>query len=227
MDEALTKTEREAMKAIYRLSDDRREVQTGSLAELLGVVPGTATATIKRLAARGLVEHRPYKGVELTETGRPVAVAAIRRHRICERFLADYLGYSWQEADELATAFEHDLPQAVEDRIFEALGRPASCPHGFPVPSSDGEVTALPRLVQLEVGGSAVVALPGWMEAGVVDFLSTLGVRPGARIEVLDKQPFDGPLTVLVDGNQQVLGSKVAGQISVTSGGTSREEGRT
>src|SRR5439155_21069 len=102
MSDALTKSERETLKSIYRLSRDGEEAHTGALAEALGVSPGTATATVKRLAERGLLDHRPYRGVELTVTGRRAAVAAIRRHRIVERFLSDMLGYAWNEADRLA-----------------------------------------------------------------------------------------------------------------------------
>ncbi|MGH2686280.1 MAG: metal-dependent transcriptional regulator, partial [Actinomycetota bacterium] len=130
----LSKSERETLKAIYRLTRDGSEAQTGALADALGVTPGTVTVGVKRLAERGLVDHRPYKGVDLTDTGRQAAVGAIRRHRIVERFLADMLGYAWNEADRLAAAFEHDLPVEVEGRLFVALDRPATCPHGFPIP---------------------------------------------------------------------------------------------
>src|SRR6516225_235129 len=138
MDTTLTKSERETLKAIYRLTshqDHGGTAHTGDLADTLGVTPGTMTATVKRLADRGLVDHTPYRGVELTGPGRQMAVAVIRRHRIVERLLADLLGYGWQEADRLAPAFEHELPQEVEDRLFVALHRPSTCPHGFPIPA--------------------------------------------------------------------------------------------
>src|SRR5215470_6960853 len=134
MELALTRSERETLKAIYRLVHNGNDAHTGALAEGLKVSPGTVTATVKRLAERGLLNHILYKGVELTPAGNRAAVAAIRRHRIVERFLADMLGYAWNEADRLAGSFEHDLPQEVEDRIFQALDRQRTCPHGFPIP---------------------------------------------------------------------------------------------
>src|SRR5438045_6376243 len=137
MDTTLTKSERETLKAMYRLTKAGAEAHTGDLADALGVSPGTVTATVKRLADRLIVDHKPYRGVELTPVGRQLAVAAIRRHRIVERFLADMLGYAWNEADRLATNFEHELPQEVEDRLFVALDRPAACPHGFPLPAKE------------------------------------------------------------------------------------------
>src|SRR5690606_20172188 len=105
MDATLTRSEREALKAVYRLTRDGVPAPTGGAAEARGVSPAPATAVVKRLAARDLVTHRRYHGVELTDAGSRAAVAAIRRHRIVERFLSDMLGYAWNEADRLATSF--------------------------------------------------------------------------------------------------------------------------
>jgi DtxR family Mn-dependent transcriptional regulator len=189
---------------------------TGDLADSLGISPGTATTTVKRLADRNLVDYTPYRGVELTTTGRIAAVAAIRRHRIVERFLADMLGYAWNEADRLAGSFEHDLPQEVEDRIFLALDRPRTCPHGFPIPEPETvDIPAMPPLYALEPGDVAVVAVPGSTDPQVVAFLDTLGLRPGVMVEVKEKHPFDGPLVLVVDGNTRTLGATVANQVFV------------
>ena len=212
---SLSKSDREALKAIYRLSKDGG-AHTGILAERLGLAPGTVTATVKRLADRGLVDHEPYHGVELTIAGRRLAIAAIRRHRIVERFLADMLGYAWNEADRLATNFEHELPQEVEDRLFVALDRPATCPHGFPIPAKEtADMPEMPPLYALEPGDTAVVAVPGSTDPEIVEFLGTLGLRPGVRVEVKEKHPFDGPLVLRVDGKDRTLGATVANQVFV------------
>ena len=217
MEPVLSKSEREALKAMYRLTKAGTDAHTGALAESLGVSPGTATTTVKRLADRGLVDHRPYRGVELTLTGRRAAVAAIRRHRIVERFLSDMLGYAWNEADRLAGSFEADLPQEVEERLFVALDRPATCPHGFPIPEpQDRDIADLPVLYDLEPGEVAVVAVPGSTDPDVVAFLDTLGLRPGVRVEVREKHPFDGPLVLNVDGEDRTVGEKLARQLFVT-----------
>jgi DtxR family Mn-dependent transcriptional regulator len=216
MDQAITRSERETLKAIYRLTRDRRDAQTGALAEALGVAPGTVTMTVKRLAERGIVVHRPYHGVMLTTEGQRAAVAAIRRHRIVERFLADMLGYAWNEADRLAGSFEHDLPQEVEDRIFVALDRPSTCPHGFPIPALEAvDIPALPPLYDLEPGDVATVAVPGSIDPDVIAFLETLGLRPGVTVEVREKHPFDGPLVLRVGGEDRTLGASVAAQVYV------------
>lgn len=215
----LTRSERETLKSIYRLTGGRgsaTDAHTGALADALKVSPGTVTATVKRLADRGLADHKPYRGVELTAAGRRAAVAAIRRHRIVERFLADMLGYAWNEADRFAASFEHELPQDVEDRLYVALDRPAACPHGFPIPAPEvAEIPELPPLYALEPGDAAVVAVPGSTDPAVVAFLDTLGLRPGVRVEVHEKHPFDGPMVLLVDGHRRTVGDKVARQIFV------------
>src|SRR5436190_10457289 len=216
MEHPLTKSERETLKAMYRLTKAGAEAHTGGLADALGVSPGTVTATVKRLADRGVVDHKPYRGVELTTHGRRLAIAAIRRHRIVERFLADMLGYAWNEADRLAGSFEHDLPQEVEDRLFVALDRPATCPHGFPIPAKEtADIPEMPPLYALEPGDTAVVAVPGSTDPEIVEFLGTLGLRPGVRVEVKEKHPFDGPLVLRVDGKDRTLGATVANQVFV------------
>lgn len=231
MDETLTKSERETLKAIWRLTSREGAdgaARTGDLAASLRVAPGTMTATIKRLAEHSLVVHTPYRGVELTQTGRRLAMSVVRRHRVVERFLADMLGYGWSEADRLAPTFEHTLPQEVEDRLFVALDRPTTCPHGFPIPDAEGDsLPAMPSLYSLEVGDRAVVALPGSTDEAMVAFLDELGLRPGVEVLVREKHPFDGPLVLSVAGRDRTIGDKVARQILVRRPGIAADGGVT
>lgn len=223
--DGLTRSERETLKAIYRLTRDGSEAHTGALAGVVGMSPGTSTTLVKRLAKRGLVVHRPYQGANFTAEGRRVAMAAIRRHRIVERFLADMLGYAWNEADALAITFEHDLPTEVVDRLFVALNRPTTCPHGFAIPApTDDDLPATPELYDLEAGDVANVAVSGNTDSEIVAFLDTMGVVPGAEVRVLDKHPFDGPLVVEVDGHTRTLGQRVARKVYVTRTVRSRTE---
>ncbi len=233
MDAALTKSERDALKAIWRLTSvpgHDGSARTGDLAASLKLSPGTMTATVKRLADRGMALHTPYRGVELTGEGRRLAMAVIRRHRVVERFLADMLGYSWSEADLLAPAFEHQLPQEVEDRLWVALDRPSTCPHGFPIPGAGTEGLPVMRtLYDLHAGDRATVALPGSTDPAVASFLDGLGVRPGVAVQIREKHPFDGPLLVSVEAQDRTLGTpitlgdKVARQILVrTDSSTTR-----
>jgi DtxR family Mn-dependent transcriptional regulator len=155
--------------------------------------------------------------VELTAVGREMAVAVIRRHRIVERFLADLLGYGWQEADRLAPSFEHVLPQEVEDRLFAVLQQPSTCPHGFPIPAPEvSDIPEMRRLYELEPGDVVQVALPGSTGPDIVAFLDTLGLRPGVEVEVREKHPFDGPMVLRIGGIDRTVGERVARQIFVT-----------
>ena len=216
MDAQLSKPDRELLKAIYRLTRDGSFAHTGRLALSLGLTPGTVTAAVKRLAERGFLEHQPYRGVELRGPGRTAAVTAIRRHRIVERFLSDMLGYPWNDADRLAGTFEHELPQKVEDRLYVALDRPSTCPHGFPIPDPDvEEIPDMPPLYALEPGDVAVVAVPGSTDPEVIEFLDAMGLRPGVTVEVKEKHPFDGPVVLRVEGRDRTIGEKVATQIYV------------
>jgi len=216
MDE-LTRPQREALKEIWRRTPEPGDwARTGDLAGALGVSPATATAMVKVLVNKRLVEHVPYKGVALSGAGRRLAAAVVRRHRIVERFLADVLGYNWAEADRLAPRFEHDLPQEVEDRLFDALGRPATCPHGFPIPGEGADgVPHLAQLYDLEPGAQAVVALSSSVSPPMVAFLGEMGLVPGAEVEVVDKQPFGGPLVVRVAGAERAIGERAGRQVRV------------
>ena len=214
--EALSKTDREALKAIYRLSRDG-DAHTGVLAERLGLSPGTVTATVKRLADRGLVDHKPYKGVELTAAGRRPALSPR-----CAGTASS--SASWPTCSATPgtrptgsrPSFEHEIPQEVEDRLFVALHRPATCPHGFPIPAKEtAELPVMPPLYALEPGDTAVVAVPGSTDPEIVAFLDTLGLRPGVTVEVKEKHPFDGPLVLRVDGKDRTLGATVANQVYV------------
>ena len=217
MDVELTAPQREALKEIWRRTPEPGDwARTGDLASALGVSPATATAMVKRMMSQDLVMHVPYKGVALSQEGRKLAAAVVRRHRVVERFLSDLLGYSWDEADKLAPCFEHDLPQQVEERLFEALGRPATCPHGFPIPGEGEEgVPQLSQLYDLEQGEIAVVALSSSVSQAMVAFLAEMGLVPGAQVEVISKQPFGGPLMVRVEGVERTLGERAGRQVRV------------
>lgn len=216
MDVELSRAERELLKAIYRISHAESEAHTSEIASQLGVTAGTVTTGVKKLADRSLVAHRPYKGVELTPAGKVIAISIIRRHRIVERFLSDMLGYDWHDSDRLAASFEHHLPQEVEERMFRALQSPTTCPHGFPIPEPESsDVIELRRLTELSPGDAAVIALPGDLAADVLQFLDSLGVRPGVEIELREKQPFDGPVVLRVDGHDHTVGEGLASRIQV------------
>ncbi|RPI20618.1 MAG: metal-dependent transcriptional regulator, partial [Actinobacteria bacterium] len=183
----LSASERETLKAVYRLSQSDPNVRSGPLAEALGISPAAVTARLQRLHQRGFADHTPYHGVALNTEGRRLAVAAIRRHRIVERFLADMLGYAWDQADRLSVVFEHSIPNEVVQRLYTALNRPATCPHGFPIPDPEaGELPSLRTLADLDPGEEVDIALPGDLDDEVRRFLPEIGIRPGVRARVTE-----------------------------------------
>jgi DtxR family Mn-dependent transcriptional regulator len=213
----MTEWERETLKSIYRLGGRDGTARPGDVAEALSLSPATITARLKKLTDSGLVEHQPYQAVGLTKEGRIAAVDAIRRHRIVERFLSDMLGYPWDGADRLAVAFEHALPAEVVQRIFVALDRPTTCPHGFPIPEAEADdVAVLASLADAALGDEVEVAISGSTHPDVVAFLDTLGIRPGAPVIVRERHPFGGPVVVSVDGNERVLGHNLASEIYIS-----------
>ena len=132
------------LKAIYHgvggLKPGQRLMPMGQLATSLGVAPGTATTMVKPLAESGLVEYEPYSGVALTPAGRRLAALVLRRHRLIELFLVQVMGFGWDEVHDEAEQLEHVVSERLIDRIDEMLDRPATDPHGDPIPDAEGAV---------------------------------------------------------------------------------------
>ena len=200
-------------KAIYALeSRGGGPVSTNALAERLDVTPASASAMVKKLAERGLAEHEPYRGVSLTAAGRRVALEVVRHHRLLELYLAEHLGVPWDRVHEEAEALEHVLSEDLESRIAAKLGNPTHDPHGDPIPAADltideGETRSV---ASLEAGDRGRFVRVSDSDPDMLRYLDERGVRLGDELEVLDRQPFGGPLTVRVGAAEQVLGGALA-----------------
>src|SRR5579864_6202098 len=134
-------------KAIYALEErDETTVSTNALAERLGVTAASASGMVKRLGELGLVEHRPYRGVTLTEQGRRVALEVMRHHRLLELYLVQSLGVPWDRVHQEAEVLEHVLSEELEELIAAKLGHPTHDPHGDPIPTPDLTIAAAPSL---------------------------------------------------------------------------------
>src|SRR5271166_5797948 len=186
-------------KAIYALEErDSEPVSTNALADRLGVTPGSASAMVKRLGELGLAEHRPYHGVSLTARGRRVALEVIRHHRLLELYLVKTLGVPWDRVHEEAEVLEHVLSEDLEARIAAKLGDPTHDPHGDPIPTRELEIETGSKaaLQSLQPGDRAVFTRVSDSDPEMLRFLAERGIAPGDELEVIDKQPFDGPLFV-------------------------------
>ena len=201
------------VKAIYGLSGGGdRAVSTNALAERLGVTAASASAMAKKLADRGLAMHVPYRGVELTEEGERVALEVLRHHRLLELFLVEQLGVPWDRVHAEADALEHVLSEDLESRIAAKLGHPTHDPHGDPIPTPEGTIEEgrTVRLDSLPVGARGRFTRVSDSDATMLRWLEDEGIALGAALTVVDRQPFEGPLTVRIGEVERVLGGGLA-----------------
>ena len=206
-------------KAIYALqdrdaADPPAPVTTNALAERLAVTPGSASAMVKRLGELGLVSHVPYRGVSLTDAGRRVALEVIRHHRLLELYLVESLGVPWDRVHDEAEVLEHVLSEQLEDLIATQLGEPTRDPHGDPIPSRDLVLpeTATRSLQTLEPGDRGRFVRVSDSDPEMLRYLAERGIAPGEACEVVERQPFGGPLFVRFGGAEAVhpLGGELA-----------------
>jgi DtxR family transcriptional regulator, Mn-dependent transcriptional regulator len=200
-------------KAIYALERrDGEAVSTNALAERLGVTAASASGMVKRLGELGLVEHQPYRGVSLTDDGRRVALEVMRHHRLLELYLVETLGVPWDRVHEEAEVLEHVLSEELEELIAAKLGDPTHDPHGDPIPTRDLRIEegTTQSLQALEAGDCGTFARVSDSDPEMLRFLAERGIAPGDPLEVIDKQPFDGPLFVRFRDHVQVLGGALA-----------------
>jgi DtxR family Mn-dependent transcriptional regulator len=209
----LTSAVEDYAKAIYSLeSRSEATVSTNALAERLGVTPASASGMVKRLGELGLVEHRPYRGVSLTDEGRRVALEVMRHHRLLELYLVQNLGVPWDRVHQEAEVLEHVLSEELEELIAAQLGDPTHDPHGDPIPSRDLKIDEreTESLQALETGAHGVFTRISDSDPEMLRFLAERGIAPGDEFEVVDKQPFDGPLFVRFGSDVHVLGGALA-----------------
>jgi DtxR family Mn-dependent transcriptional regulator len=215
----LTAAVQDYAKAIYTLESRDGEASTTALATLLEVRPASVSGMLRKLSALGLVEHERYRGVRLTARGRRVALEVIRHHRLVELFLVESLGMTWDEVHAEAEVLEHALSEELEELIAAKLGNPTVDPHGDPIPSRELKLAekAAPALVELEPGETATFVRISDTDPEMLRFLGERGIVPGTKLEVVDRQPFDGPLFVRVGGKVHALGSVLARAMRVAS----------
>lgn len=221
-DGELSRSEADYLKAMHHLlrKEGGERVGTVVLAKWLGVSAASVTGMVKKLAEAGYVAHSPYQGVALTERGEKAALAMLRHHRLLETFLSEHLGMPWHEVHIEADRLEHALSETLEERLDAVLGHPRVDPHGAPIPTKDGTIDA-PSTITLWAappGGVVRVAEVEDEDAALLTHFADLGLVPGARVEVLAKGPFGGPLHIRVAGRDHALGEVVAGAVLVVPG---------
>lgn len=182
------------LKVIWDLHERTGEkVALGDVAERMGEKKPTASEAVKKLAARGLVNHEPYRGISLSDRGRDIALIMVRRHRLIESFLVSTLGYTWDEVHEEAEKLEHAVSDDFISRIDAMLGFPERDPHGDPIPSASGTIASAVRtdLTDIEAGAMVVVDRINDSDPELLRYLATSGVGPGTVLRA-ETAPYAG-----------------------------------
>ena len=220
MSDAITAPAEDYLKAIYDIERGGEAAATNDIAARLGIAAASVSGMIRRLADQGLIKHERYKGTRLTATGRKAALRTIRRHRVIEAYLARALGYPWDSVHEEAERLEHAASDELVDRMARAIGEPHIDPHGAPIPTREGDVdeTPLRTLLDVKAGQRCQVVSVEDEDADLLRYVAKLGLRPGAQVSIIERAPFDGPISLRVEPNDGAVqvGPALAALIRVT-----------
>lgn len=199
MAQELSNAMQDYLKVVCTASEWSTEpITTTALAARLNIAPSSVSEMMRRLAAMGLVHHRPYEAIQLTEEGRRMGLAMMRRHRLIETYLVEELGYTWDEVHDEAEVLEHAISDKMLDRMDAKLGHPVRDPHGDPIPSAAGivkkpDAVGLDSLQEGEVG---IIARISDADPGLLRHLDELGLRLDDTVRVHEKSPFTGGTTI-------------------------------
>ncbi len=223
MEKTLSAATEDYLKTILHLREEApldspmEAITTQAIAGRLEVAAPSATAMIKKLATLGLVRHTPYRGVELTDEGEKVALEVTRHHRLSESFLTEILGLEWDKAHIEAEKWEHVLSEEVEARMAAILGHPTHDPHGSPIPTVEGVMIREggEPLSQMTEGARALVKRVSDEDAAVLRYLQSVGLVPGAQVEILRAVPAEGTMQIRVGDAEHIVGLAPARAVMV------------
>jgi DtxR family Mn-dependent transcriptional regulator len=197
------------------------QLRSARLADWLGVSRPTVTIALRRMARDGMVTLNRAKEIQLTPKGRAAAESIVRRHRIMERWLTDALGLDWVTADEEAARLEHAISEVVERRLYEALGRPTTCPHGNPIPGRSKAVPHEVHLARLRSGEKAQITRVSEVaerEAPrLLSYLHDRGLVPGSRLSVLEVDDVGRTMRVRAGEREVTLSHETASKVWAVS----------
>ncbi len=193
-----SQTKENYLKAIYSLAGEEGEVSLSGLSKRMGVSAPTVNSMVKKLKKEGWVAYEKYQPIQLTEEGRKTAALIIRKHRLTEMFLAEKMGFGWEEVHDIAEQMEHINSEALFDRMDDLLGHPTADPHGSPIPDKSGKVASEDyiKLSKAEEGDRVVLRALAHSSTDFLVFLNDKKLELGVEIEVLRVEPFDKSMTV-------------------------------
>jgi DtxR family transcriptional regulator, Mn-dependent transcriptional regulator len=205
------------LEAIYYMWAEKEPLRSSRLADWLGVSRPTVAIGLRRMTRNGLVRMNSRKEIELTADGMRAAESIVRRHRIMERWLTDGLGLDWVTADAEAARLEHAVSDVVEQRLYEVLGRPKTCPHGNPIPGHSEPVAREARLSTLPSGAQATITRVSEVaerEAPpLLAYLHQRDLTPGRNLSVDDVDEVGKTLRIRVAGRDVTLSHETASKI--------------
>jgi DtxR family transcriptional regulator, Mn-dependent transcriptional regulator len=206
------------LKAIYKLENEKEGgVSTSRLAEEMGVASASVTNMVKRLSELGLVHYESYYGSKLTDSGEKIALEIIRHHRLLELYLKEMMGYSWDEVHDEAEKLEHHISEQFEDKIAEMLDHPIFDPHGDPIPSKDGKMPVLKYmpLIDIPENQSCIIQRVKDQNPDLLRYLEKQGLIPGVIVEIVHREPFEGPIKLQMENGEMTIGYNIAENIFV------------
>jgi DtxR family Mn-dependent transcriptional regulator len=209
------------LKRIYEVTCTGTKATTSQLAEMLGISAASVTNMLQKLSKTTppYVLYQKHQGVALTEAGRLAALKILRRHRLIEQFLVNNLGYSWDEVHEEAEILEHAMSPLLEERIDAALGYPEFDPHGDPIPDANLNMPEIEQttLSSLEIGKQGRILRVPHEDPQVLRYLGKCGLRPGARIKLISRTPYNQTMRVkILDAEDEaVVGPSLGNQITL------------
>ncbi len=214
----LTSTEENYIKAIYHLSHKGDEtVTTNAIAEALSTAPASVTDMLRKLNEKKLIHYEKYRGVSLTHEGNNVARLLVRSHRLWEVFLAEKLGFAWDEVHDIAEQLEHIRNEKLIERLDTFLGKPKYDPHGDPIPDARGNFARnnFVTLSQLKKLDKGIVVGVKDSSPKFLQYLDAHKIALGNSIEVVDVLEFDASMTLKINDTQISVSSKVADSLLV------------
>jgi len=212
-----SKSVEDFLKAVYALQQHSERASTSALSEVLNISPPSVTDMARRMVEAELVDYKKYRGVRLTEQGEQIALRVLRRHRLLELYLTEELDYALHEVHEEADKLEHAVSNRFIEAISKKLNYPKFDPHGDPIPSADGKIThrETVALAELPLGITATVRRYTADNAEMLQHTIDRGFKLGTTVEVVSRDPCEGPLTIHLDGESCVIGYTVATKILV------------
>jgi DtxR family transcriptional regulator, Mn-dependent transcriptional regulator len=222
MKEAASAKQQEYLAEAYRLVHQQKGnpyITTSALAERVGVSAPAVAAIVNRLKDAGYVEHQPYHGIRLTPKGEREALMNIRRHRLAEIFLVKVMKFGWHEVHDEADAIGAVISDALAARMEIMAGYPKRCPHGEPIPTPDGMMPEIhdEPLSDVEPPQDLIVSRVPSHDPEVLKYLHSLKLVPGQPIRLLNRAPFNGPLRLKIDTQEQVIGYEMARNLRVST----------